>query len=325
MESLYIAIPSVWDTELLHTIHRCIYSSSMDREINVGIGYLFRENEKFSRIENSNIKFKTINRKNFMGIGVARRESFSFYNGEDYFLQIDGHMFFKKNWDSILIEKLHSSPNEKSILSCYPPSYYYADYYSPKCKGWNNKYISKFNTRTIMDRTPHSYGCIACEEFSCFPGWDEEKISPSTNKYINNPKLSGGFIFSDKRFAKEYLKLLPYDYSFFDDEIVMSIEAHNLGWKFYCPPGEIPIAHLYAEDINSYGGERSSLVEDEVLKLNVKSNYLNYVLDPNNRNKIEKFEKYANVKILELAESESRKVENRTAILSQRLDKCEGS
>jgi hypothetical protein len=51
------------------------------------------------------------------------------------------------------------------------------------------------------------------------------------------------------------------------------------------------------------------LVESEVLKLNVKSNYLNYILDPKNKDKIERFEKHANVDIIHRAEVEKRKVE----------------
>jgi hypothetical protein len=47
----------------------------------------------------------------------------------------------------------------------------------------------------------------------------------------------------------------------------------------------------------------------DVLKLNVKSNYLNYILDPKNKDKIERFEKHANVDIIHRAEVEKRKVE----------------
>ena len=309
MPSIYISIPSVLDTELEETVNRCINMASPESDIRIGVGYLLHDDEKgyAKNLDGANVSI--LNREYSMGIGIARIESMRFYDKQDYFLQIDGHTLFKKNWDSILIELLSNCPSESSVLSCYPPEYSYTNYQHPECKNWSNKYISTFNAQPIIDRTPHGYGCDACEEFSALPGWGEEKIANDSYRYIENPKLSGGFIFASGKFANEYQKLVPYHFSFFDDELVMSIEAHSLGWKFYAPPGELPIAHLYAEDINSYGGDRSSLVESEVLKLNVKSNYLNYILDPKNKDKIERFEKHANVDIIHRAEVEKRKVE----------------
>jgi hypothetical protein len=139
--------------------------------------------------------------------------------------------------------------------------------------------------------------------------WEEKRIENKDNDFILNKKISAGMLFADKRFAEEYEIMIPYNYSFFEEELIMSIEALNLGWTFYAPTDYVPIAHLYAEDINEFGGDRSALKECEVVELNTKQNYLSYVLDPNNKDKIIRFEKHAGIDILNRAEFEKRKVE----------------
>jgi len=277
-----------------------------------------------------NIKFQTLDRESHLGVGSARLNSINLYDGEDYYLQIDSHSIFKKNWDLSLIDKLKYLKNtlnyQRVALSAYPPEYMYVDDKTVVCKnGWSRQSVSLFKPGSLISKTNHGPGCESCEEWSAFPLWEEQNISSNKKIIISNPKLSAAYLFADKEFVNDYKKLIKWNYAFLEEELVMSIEAYNLGWRFYTISGDVDIAHLYAEDLNEHSGNRSNLTEDDVLQLRVKNNYLNYILDPSNRNKIKKFEKYANVKILELAESESRKVENRTAILSQRLDEREGS
>jgi hypothetical protein len=40
-----------------------------------------------------------------LGVGFARLAAFLLYDQEDFVLQIDAHMLFKKHWDTILIER----------------------------------------------------------------------------------------------------------------------------------------------------------------------------------------------------------------------------
>jgi hypothetical protein len=311
VSSIYLSIPSLDDSELLNTISRALNYSGNKHKINIGVSLSLFDNDDIEQYQKSsagNVKIKILDRDLYKGIGIARRESFSFYDGEDYFLQVDSHMLFMKNWDDLLVHKLSRLKEDKSLLTCYPPEYEYIDFDKPKClSNWRNIYISKFVSGSLLDRMPHSSFCLSCNKFSAIPLWEEEKVIYLGNEFINNPKLSGGFVFADKRFAEDYLKLLPYNYSFFDDELVMSVEALNLGWKFYSPTDMLPIAHLYSEGINDFGGDRSSLVEEEVMEMNAKNNYINYCLKPNNADKINKFEKHAGIDMIGRAKSEKAK------------------
>lgn len=337
MASIYVSIPSIRDSEFIKTIHRCLDNSSGEHVVNVGATGIFYDYEyehikEFmqSCIYNDNIKFQVIDRSENLGTGAARRKAVELYGGEDYYFQVDSHSIFKDSWDLSLINKLdHLKSNldyDKVILTAYPPEYKYIDSNTIVCQnGWSRQSVSLFKPGSLANKTNHGFGCKSCEEWSALPLWEEKDITSPNNEIIKNTKISGAYLFTDKNFVKDYNDLIKWNYAILEEELVMSIEAYNLGWRFYTVGGDVDVAHLYAEDLNEYSGDRSNLTEDDILQLKVKENYLNYILDPNNRNKIEKFEKHANVKILELAESESRKVENRTAILSQRLDECEGS
>ena len=58
------------------------------------------------------------------GLGADRMVASSFWEGEKYFLQIDGHMLFEPNWDTGLIKSLELIKNsgfEKPIISTFVP------------------------------------------------------------------------------------------------------------------------------------------------------------------------------------------------------------
>ena len=45
------------------------------------------------------------------------------WNGEEYFLQIDSHMKFFKDWDEKIINNYKNIGDEKAIISSYPLSH----------------------------------------------------------------------------------------------------------------------------------------------------------------------------------------------------------
>ena len=337
MVSIYVSVPSIRDNEITKTISRCLQKNSGYNQITIGVAGIFFPDEQDEILEllaisknKSNVKVKILDRNFYSGVGVARQEAMSMYSGEDYILQIDAHTYFMDGWDEYCIKNFKYIKNtvkeDKVILTSYPPEYRYVGFNKPELvNGWDNHAISEFTDKSLMEVSPHGDSCIYCSQWSPLPLWIEKKCRDINKNIIKNNKISANYIFADSDFANDYNRMFPFNYGFFDEELVMSIEAHYLGYYFYTIKEGIPVAHLYAEDENQFSGSRSGLDEEYILKLNVKQNYLNYTLDPKNRDRIEKFEKYANVKIIELAKSESRKVENRTAILSQRLDEREGS
>ena len=60
-----------------------------------------------------------------MSIGpyMARYLSGKFYQGEEYYLQIDSHSEFVKDWDLKLIKMVQDAPAKRPVISAYPPAH----------------------------------------------------------------------------------------------------------------------------------------------------------------------------------------------------------
>ena len=58
-----------------------------------------------------------------LGPCVARYFASKLWAGEQYFMQIDSHIWFAQNWDEKLRDMIVKAPSSKPVLSTYPPGY----------------------------------------------------------------------------------------------------------------------------------------------------------------------------------------------------------
>ena len=131
MKSIFIQIPSYNDSELAKTVNDAIKSCSSNSKLHFGISNCVMED---SEIEYPvcksphKITMRTIIAPDGIGAGEGRYTANSFYDGEDYYLQIDAHMRFRQNWDIGLISSIENYLTvgvEKPLVSMYPASYWY--------------------------------------------------------------------------------------------------------------------------------------------------------------------------------------------------------
>jgi len=53
----------------------------------------------------------------------ARYFGSKLWSGESWYMQIDSHMVFAQNWDSLSISMLNAAPAPKPVLTHYPPAH----------------------------------------------------------------------------------------------------------------------------------------------------------------------------------------------------------
>jgi uncharacterized Fe-S cluster protein YjdI len=70
---------------------------------------------------NGNVHLFNVNESESLGPYMARYLGAKFYRGEQYYLQIDSHSEFIKDWDQHLIKMVTDAPAEKPVISTYPP------------------------------------------------------------------------------------------------------------------------------------------------------------------------------------------------------------
>lgn len=233
--SIFISIASYRDPVLLTTIESALTNASNPDEIYFGVVIQDIEKDIPDLSKYKNISTIIMHPRDARGAGFARDKAISLLTNQDYFLQIDSHTIFVKNWDQIAIDELNKAKaiakNNKVVLSYFPPPFHIE----------TNKTISivKKNKKQLPYPTRQKPKLNKRGE------WTAERIE-FEDKERKNPEISstilGGFIFADASLVKE----IPYDpdISFFGEEICFAMRAWTRGWDIYSPSKTI-VYHFY--------------------------------------------------------------------------------
>ena len=126
---IFVSIASYCDGEIFNTLKNLYKNVSSNSRINVCVN-LQDTQETYDRLlefnyPNLNILFTK--KEDALGVVVARNKIKKEITYEPYFLQVDSHSRFKKNWDLINIAQYNSIEEPKVILTAYPNEYHVPD------------------------------------------------------------------------------------------------------------------------------------------------------------------------------------------------------
>lgn len=175
----------------------------------------------------SNIKFMRLPEYEAKGPTFARYLASLLWNGEEYYMQIDSHSKFTKNWDTKCINMIkeikQANLSKKPVISSYPTTI--------------EEYKEDDNSNTVP---------TMCRAYFT----DRNMISlqgaehQAHDKYYETPYLASGFFFCESKFLQE----LPYDpmldYIFIGEEIEHAIRFYTHGYNIFTPNKNI-IYHEY--------------------------------------------------------------------------------
>jgi hypothetical protein len=169
MASIFIQIPAYRDFELPLTVSDCIRKASGKNQLHFGIHNCISFPEEVTLSDSTEIYAKishsiSIAPEN-IGLQQSRYIANEFYDDEDYYLQIDSHMRFVENWDTILVEgilRYQEMGLPKPLITQYPPTYGYdddlkereivvTDFY--QCGIWFGENIRQFEDTLIPSQT----------------------------------------------------------------------------------------------------------------------------------------------------------------------------
>lgn len=126
-----------------------------------------------------------------LGCCIGREMAHAFYDGEDYYLQLDAHMLFQKNWDTVIIDKF-----EKIKEKCPKPVIsYYVPWWSVKHNGGFIAYsseIEKFHNGKMKFDLDDSLRAKYPKPVGDYTNWEEYP-----DGYIEHHQIAGHFMFSD--------------------------------------------------------------------------------------------------------------------------------
>jgi len=234
--SIFISIASYRDPELVRTIKSAIDNATNPEDLYFGVVLQEIEKEEPDLSWVPNLSLIKIHPKFARGAGFARAEAMKLYKEQDYYLQIDSHTIFEKNWDTLCIDQLKKSQevskNNKIILSCFPQAFN----------------IESNGTVSIVKKSKNfpMYPTKQKPKLTKRSEWTAERVE-FDDKKKTFPELSttvlAGFIFAPGKIVEE----VPYDpeISFFGEEICFAVRAWTKGWDIYSP-SIIILYHFYS-------------------------------------------------------------------------------
>lgn len=240
METIFVSVASYRD-KICPTTLKSIYRNSKHPE-RVFIG-VCQQNDvsdvdcikdglkgNLSRFK-PNVRVIRLRHREAKGPTFARFLCSTLYDNEDYYLQIDSHCKFVRNWDSLLIKMikdLKKAGVPKPVLSHYTPSFdTYKENVDEKaqvatiCKAW----FTDQNLISLLGA-----------------GWTDPEALPRPNAYI-----AAGMFFCEGKFLNE----LPFDpdldFVFIGEELLLSARFYTNGWDIFTPNRNV-IYHMYTRE-----------------------------------------------------------------------------
>jgi [Skp1-protein]-hydroxyproline N-acetylglucosaminyltransferase len=234
--SIFVSIAAYRDKDCANTILSCFEKAQNPNNIFIGIcqqnkkedqDCFFNELQQKLQKYKNNIRIIRIPFYEAKGPTYARYLCSTLWNGENYYLQIDSHIRFAKNWDALAIDMINkiktTTSSQKPVLS------YYSKIIEDSEKD-NITTVPRICKAFFNDR-----GMIS------FLGAEEVPISDMP---YQTPYVAAGFIFVNSSFLYE----LPFDpylpNLFVGEEMLLSIRFWTNGWDIYSPSKNI-VFHKY--------------------------------------------------------------------------------
>tara|TARA_Y100000389_G_scaffold182902_1_gene199901 strand:+ start:992 stop:1879 length:888 start_codon:yes stop_codon:yes gene_type:complete len=282
---IFVSIASYRDKLCSDTIKSLYENAKYPKNIYLGICQQNKINDddclKGLDIDNSRIKIIRIPHTEAKGPTYARYLCANLWNQEEYFLQIDSHTKFVKNWDIkciLSIKKLKKISN-KPVLSHYPRNFNdYKNY--DKNKKFKLSYIKHFYY--------NKYNIIK---------YDGARIIDTKNSFIKTPFVTGCMLFAESSFLKEIPFDPNLDYLFTGEEILHSLRFYTYGYDVYIPNQNI-LFHYYIRDDNPKLWDDLKYYKKKLNTLNKVSQALNSKTN-NDANKILGYYGLGNIKTIQ--------------------------
>ena len=255
-KTIFVAIACYRDPELIPTIKSALHNAKNPDRLHFGVALIYKEGddkwwEELLQYPNVRIDVKE-GTFEATGLGRQRSDANSFFNDEDYYLQLDSHMRFDIYWDDLLIHHLESIKDlgeEKPLITGYPRAYAPDDY--PSVKGAYPYYNPLSKENYFRQRRGHNN--VPCFRIGKHPARFFEQMGfPRHGDRIFTlfetlalaTTVSPAQIFAEGKFVKE----VPAnkDIRFLEEEQYYAILSYMQGYNFYTPR-VTGIMHFYSE------------------------------------------------------------------------------
>lgn len=228
-QKIFVSIAAYCDTELSATLIDLVNKAGYPENLNIVVCLQDTEENYQKYLQQFPfVRFLFIPYKQGKGVSYARHLIQQEVGEETFYLQLDSHHRFEKNWDLICFELYYSIENNKKILSSYLPVY------DPE------------NSNQPLEKDPY----ILNGEY--FYDNDKLRIQPHVlehSLYYSKPVpgylVSAHFIFCEMN----WVKTVPYDPKLYfeGEEDTLSVRTFTHGFTVYHPQ-KVIARHFYTRE-----------------------------------------------------------------------------
>ena len=224
VDTIFVAIPALNERFTQVTIQDAYEKAKYPSKVFFGIFNQKTNESKFEDFsEYPNVRCANVSYEEPLGVGLARLACATLHNDEKYFLQIDAHTIFAKDWDSILVENIKELKKycDKPLISQSISWHGEEAYFDPE-----KKYINNFMGEKAYPLSAREDGLSTHVDKS---REDEEKIF---GKYLEHYLCyGGGGLFGDSKFLHE-ISYNPF-ILFCPEQELTALRASTRGYRFF--------------------------------------------------------------------------------------------
>ncbi len=238
---IFISIASYQDKLLPVTIHSAYSAAKYKDNLTFGVVDQCDFKLDFSKSKlSSQITYTHLDPEAARGPCWARSLAQTLMKDEEYFLQVDSHTLFEKNWDEYLLQYINTikKNHDNPVISAYPRGFEVIDF---------EKKVFKKNQEDDLS----THVMVLDEEKVFKDGYfSMQKGMPTKSKQIYKGfLLSAGFLFS----TKEFVENVPYDpHLYFEgEETSLALRTFTRGFDIFHIP-KIPIFHCYVNNSDQF-------------------------------------------------------------------------
>ena len=121
---VFISIAAYRDSELIPTVYDCIQKARVPERLVFGICWQRGPNETLpSWLDGDRFRVLTCDWRDSQGACWARSQIEQLWDGEQWYLQLDSHHRFIRDWDAELIDQARATHSEQPVLSTAAPAF----------------------------------------------------------------------------------------------------------------------------------------------------------------------------------------------------------
>jgi len=223
---IFVCTSAYNDTDLLLSLETAFSNANSPDNVYFGIAMQYPDLPKPDLSNYKNVKTIDILEPYPIGTSPSRAVAARLLGDESYFLSIDAHTIFKKDWDKNLLEYFHELKQHynKPIISTYSP-YWYRD---------KNGFIFNQNQNESFEEEMPQFTLKFKTEDEIFPdnyvmptpSWDKKVES----KYEEHYLIGAHLLFTES----SYLQEVPFDpHISYHEENTTAMRAWTRGYRIF--------------------------------------------------------------------------------------------